>query len=196
VLIGFLETRVEVMNKGLVLVAALSVLTCLSPASAKDADGETSKGVSDSTIVNAPKELVWTAVTSADKFDCNIKSTEGEEAVVAQKFEKIPFYGTVKTTLKITVKENEQLSYELIESDKVLKEMSGGWHLTPIDKNKTRLKLTSNVDPGLPIPRFLINRFIKSKVQGRLNKTRKLAEELYENQRKSELSQKPVLESK
>jgi hypothetical protein len=176
------------MNKGLVLIAALTVVfTCQSSAQAKDA---TFKGVSDTTIVNAPKELVWAAVTSADKFDADIRSAKGEEAIVAQRFERIPFYGTVHTTLKITVRENEELSYELIESDKVLKEMSGGWHLTPIDHNKTKLKLTSSVDPGLPIPRFLINRFIKGKVQGRLNKTRKIAEELYETQRKSEISQK------
>jgi hypothetical protein len=176
------------MNKGIVLIAAFAVLSsCQAPSFAKTAK---CNGVSDTTVVNAPKELVWAAVTAADKFDADIRSTEGKEAIVAQKFEKIPFYGSVQTTLKITVKENELLSYELIESDKVLKEMSGGWELTPIDGTKTRLKLTSSVDPGLPIPRFLINKFIQGKVKTRLSKTRKLAETMYENQRKSEISQK------
>lgn len=180
------------MNKGLTLIAALTVVATSHAVAAKSVQAADSKGkgVTDTTVVNAPKELVWAAVTSADKFDADIRSTEGKEAIVAQKFERIPFYGTVQTTLKIRVKENELLSYELIESDKAMKDLSGGWELTPIDGTKTRLKLTSNVDPGLPIPRFLINKFIKGKVQHRLHKTRKLAEEMYEIQRKSEISQK------
>lgn len=174
------------MKKGLILTTALSVLVaCHAPAVAKG-----DKAVSGTTIINAPKEVVWTAVTSADKFDADIRSLEGEVAIVAQKFERIPFYGTVQTTLKVTVKENEILSYELIKSDKLMKDMSGCWELTPIDKDKTKLTLTSSVDPGLPIPRFLINRFIKSKVHTRLSNTRKLAEQLHEEKRKGELSQK------
>lgn len=176
------------MNKGLLLLTSITLLsTSQTPSFAKS---EKCNSVTDVTVVNAPKECVWAAVTSADKFDADIKSTEGKEAIVQQKFDKIPFYGTVQTTLKITVKENELLSYELIEADKSLKEMSGKWQLTPIDETKTRLKLTSNIEPGLPIPRFLINQFIKGKVRTRLHKTQKLAEELYGKQRKSEISSK------
>ncbi|MBX3075480.1 SRPBCC family protein [Candidatus Obscuribacterales bacterium] len=176
------------MNKGLVLLSSITILSALHGQAA--AKSEKCNSVSDTTVVNAPKECVWKAVTSADKFDADIKSTEGKEAIVQQKFERIPFYGTVQTTLKITVKENELLSYELIEADKSLKEMSGKWELTPVEQAKTRLKLTSNIEPGLPIPRFLINQFIKGKVRTRLHKTQKLAEELYDKQRKSEISSK------
>lgn len=160
------------MNKNLsLLIAVVVALVCALPGHAKGKRDP----VSDNIAIDAPASAVWKAVTSADKFDASVSSSEGNEAVVEQAFEKIPFYGTVKTTLKVTVKPGEVLSYEMIKSDK-LKEMSGSWVLTPINKNKTHLKLTSSVDPGLPVPRFLINHFIKGKVHSRLEKTRKLAE--------------------
>lgn len=176
-------------GKGLAVVSAVALVSSCAfpPAEAKPARVH---DVSDTMTINAPKEVVWSAVTSADKFDANVHESDGTEAIVAQKFEKIPFYGTVATTLKIRVKENEYLGYELIKSDKNLKQMSGSWQLTPIDKTKTQVKLTSSIDPGLPIPRFLINKFIKMKVHTRLDKTRQLAEELYQTKKKSEISQK------
>jgi hypothetical protein len=178
----------RLLNTGMAVVGAIALLSaCPSSSEAKTAR---SHDISDTTVVNAPKEVVWSAVTSADKFDADICSTEGTEAVVSQKFHKIPFYGTVATTLKIKVKENEFLSYDLIKADKNLKHMSGSWVLTPIDKSKTQVKLTSSVDPGLPIPRFLVNQFIKMKVHSRLAQTRQLAESMYESKKKSEISHK------
>lgn len=183
----------RLLNKGIAVVGAFALVsTCAATcAQAKSPPKRESKhDVTVSTVVNAPKEVVWAAVTSADKFDADVRSAEGTEAVVSQKFDHIPFLGTVETTLKIRVKENEYLSYDLIKSDKTLKQMSGSWNLTPIDKCKTQLRLTSNVDPGLPIPRFVVNKFIKMKVHSRLDKTRLLAEQLYETKKKSEISHK------
>jgi hypothetical protein len=175
-------------KKGMALVGAIALIsTCASAAQAKPGKCH---DISDTTIINAPKEAVWAAVTSADKFDADVTSADGQEAIVAQKFDKIPFYGSVATQLKIKVKENESLSYDLIKADKNLKQMSGSWQITPIDKTKTQLKLTSSVDPGLPIPRFLVNQFIKMKVHSRLMKTRQLAEHIHESKKKSEISQK------
>ncbi len=176
----------RLMIAGMAVVGATALVSACPPADAKSGRQD----ISDTMVVNAPKEFVWSAVTAADKFDVNVHSTDGDEAVVAQKFEKIPFYGTVDTTLKIKVKENEYLGYDLIKCDKSLKQMSGSWQLTPIDKLRTQVKLTSSVEPGLPIPRFLVNKFIKMKVHGRLDKTRQLAEHLYEKKKKSEISQK------
>jgi hypothetical protein len=134
--------------------------------------------ISETMSVKAPADVVWKAITSADQFQAQVKSTRDDEAVVEQSFYKIPFYGEVKATLRVKAKPNEVLSYDLIEA-KMIKSFSGSWILTAIDKNTTRLKLTSNVDPGLPIPRFLVNQFIRGKVKGRLKKSQVLAEELY-----------------
>ncbi|MBX9691476.1 MAG: hypothetical protein K2Z81_03765, partial [Cyanobacteria bacterium] len=60
-----------------------------------------------------------------------------------------------------------------------LKDMSGGWTLKPAGADKTTLILDSYVDPGLPVPRFIIDHFVRMKVKGRLKRTKKLAEELY-----------------
>ncbi|MBU6451615.1 MAG: SRPBCC family protein [Cyanobacteria bacterium REEB67] len=134
--------------------------------------------ISETMSVKAPADVVWKAITSADQFQAQVKSTKDDEAVVEQSFYKIPFYGEVKATLRVKAKPNEVLSYDLIEA-KMIKGFSGSWILTAIDKSTTRLKLTSNVDPGLPIPRFLVNQFIRGKVKGRLKKSQVLAEELY-----------------
>jgi len=173
------------------MVMAAAVFALLSsglPAIAKSLKHE---GVTDSIVVSAPREAVWKAVTSADKFKASIKSTDEHTAIVEQTFDKIPFLGTVKTVEKVTVKPKESVSYVMIESNK-FKAMSGCWLLTSVDDKTTKLQLTSYVDPGLPVPRFLINHFVKGKVEARLEKTKKIAEDIYANQTKSvSTSEKP-----
>ncbi|MBX9668691.1 MAG: SRPBCC family protein [Candidatus Obscuribacterales bacterium] len=168
------------MKRIAALIAILAFTILGLPAMAKT--GKT-QPVSDSVVINAPKETVWQAVVSADKFDANIRQSDGKVAIVEQEFQRIPFMGSVKTTLKVTAKENEMLAYEMVDGR--VKEFSGCWELIPVETNVTKLKLTSNVDPGLPIPRFLVRQFIKSKVTHRLEKTKKLAEQIHNSRQAS-----------
>jgi uncharacterized membrane protein len=134
--------------------------------------------VSESVTVKAPVDVVWKVISSADNFDADVKSVKEEHTLVEQSFSKIPFYGEVKATIEVKAKENESLSYRMVDG-KNIKNFSGCWTLSPIDKTTTRLKLTSNIDPALPIPRFLVNQFIRGKVRGRLKKSQTLAETMY-----------------
>ena len=158
-----------------IALAFIAVVGLLAPTQAAYAGGN---DITETMSVKAPVDVVWKAITSADQFNAQVKSTKDDEAIVEQSFYKIPFYGEVTAVLKVRAKPNEVLSYDLVEA-KMIRAFSGSWVLTAIDKNTTRLKLTSNVDPGLPIPRFLVNQFIRGKVKGRLKKSQVLAEEMY-----------------
>ncbi|MBZ0187197.1 MAG: hypothetical protein K8F91_13195 [Candidatus Obscuribacterales bacterium] len=154
----------------------LAVLTVSAPVCAKDGF----KGVQSDILINAPRAHVWKIVIDKENFAFAFKKKDDRtnEAIIEQDFPSIPLMGQVKTVLKIKVKENEKLDYDLIESNQI-KAFSGGWLLTSVNESTTKLHISSYVDPGLPVPRFLVNAFLKGRVNKRLKKAKRLAEASY-----------------
>ncbi len=147
-------------------------LSCWAPHCAAQAG---KGGVSSSTVINAPKEAIWGVLSIGGHFDDNIQSITGNEARAEQKFRYIPFLGTLTILVKATAIPMEQIEFNMMQSDK-MKAFSGQWRIVPIDDCHTRLHLIMNVDPGLPVPKFLINQFILGKVKSRLKKIKTLVE--------------------
>lgn len=145
--------------------------TCVCPA----ALAESQRGVSGHVIVNADSKAVWKTLSTMGNFDDKLQSVNGNEAVVEQKFKSLPLLGVATVLLRANVKPMERIDFQMIKSDK-LKDFSGSWSISPLDDRRTKLNLTMNVDPGLPVPRFLVNKFIAGKVRSRLKKVKVLAE--------------------
>ncbi len=156
-----------------VLVPLLAILLSVPPCAWAKA-----KGVQESVVVNAPQNQVWNTITNANRFDASISEEKTNEAIVEQEFKSLPVFGTCHTTMRVTAVPRTSINYKMIKSNR-LKDMAGGWTLKATGPEKTKLTLESYVDPGLPVPRFIIDHFVRMKVKGRLKKTKKLAEELY-----------------
>jgi hypothetical protein len=153
------------------LAAALMVLALVSVPSG----AESGRGVSGQMTVDAPPAQVWKVLTTTGNFDDKVKSVNGDEAIVEQKFATLPLMGSATVVVKARVKNMERIDFDMIRSDR-LKGFSGSWSISPLSATTTRLHLRMDVDTGLPIPRILVNRFISGKVKNRLRKVKALAE--------------------
>lgn len=133
------------------------------------------KGVSGSTVINAPRENVWKVLTTVGNFDDKLQSRNGNEAVVEQKFKALPLLSAITIVVKAKVTPEERIQFDMIRCDR-LKAFSGAYDLCDADKEKTKVNLVMYVDPGLPVPRFLVNKFIEGKVKSRLRRLKNLVE--------------------
>jgi hypothetical protein len=79
--------------------------------------------------------------------------------------------------MKATVQPSERIDFEMIKADHI-RDFEGTYTLAPIDEGKTKINLSMFVDPNLPVPRFLVNKFVEGKVKSRLKRLKQLAEKL------------------
>jgi hypothetical protein len=133
------------------------------------------RGVSSSTVVNAPKETVWKTLTTVGNFDDKLISQNGNEATVEQKFKSLPMLSAIIIIVKAKVTPEEHIDFEMVKCER-LKAFAGRYTLSAIDPKHTKVHLTMYIDPGLPVPRFLVNRFIEGKVKSRLKRIKTLVE--------------------
>lgn len=136
---------------------------------------ESARGVTASTVINASKDQVWNVISATGHFDDKLQSVEGNEAIVEQKFKTLPLLSAIVIIVKAKVTPKERIDFEMLKCDR-LKAFAGSWVVVPISDEKTRLILNMYVDPGLPVPRFLVNQFIGGKVKTRLKKVKLLVE--------------------
>lgn len=154
---------------------AVCLLLLMSFCCALPAVANVHKRVSSSLVVNAPKDDVWKILTTMGHFDDKMHSQNGNEAIVEQKFKSLPMLSAITVVMKATVTPTERIDFEMTKADH-LKDFEGTWTVASIDEKKTKVGLSMFVDPGLPVPRFLVNKFIEGKVKSRLRKVKQLAE--------------------
>jgi hypothetical protein len=158
------------------LVCALLLLLSMWVPCWADAGGTAHKGVTASTVVNAPKAEVWKALTTVGNFDDKLIETKSStEAIVEQKFKSLPMLSAIVIVVKAKVTPEERIDFDMVKCDR-LKAFTGGYVLSEVDSKHTRVALTMYVDPGLPVPRFLVNKFIEGKVRSRLRRVKNLVE--------------------
>lgn len=157
------------------IVASIALAAVVLSVSTVPASAQGHKGVSSSTIVNAPKEAVWQVLSEFGHFDDKLHSMDGNDPIVEQRFRGLPLMGGTSVLLKAKAKPMERIDFHMIKADKI-KEFSGAWTLDPISAHKTKVHLTMNIDTGLPAPRILINQYIHGRVKSRLRTVKMLAE--------------------
>ena len=125
------------------------------------------------TLIEAPHNLIWEVLTDYNRLaeyipgmlSSRLLRYEGQTAFVEQHgvsellFFKIPIDVVVKT---IEFKPYS-ISIELVSGN--LDYLSGGYHLTQIgDEDLWVLSWSGFLDPSLPIPNFIAERFIRNNI--------------------------------
>jgi hypothetical protein len=155
--------------------AVISATVVAMPASHCEKEKDFKGGAAASVQIHASQSAVWTAMTDAEQFDTTIQSESADGVVVEQRFVRLPFFGQLAVTFRITTVPQESLNFSMLRSN-CLKAFSGTFLVIPINDHETEVEMHSFVDPALPVPQFLVNQFISGKLHKRLLKVKKLAE--------------------
>lgn len=137
-------------------------------------------------LVNASPESVWKSIHEERHKDPDLAYSKvieekGNHSILEQKFDVLPVIGSSVCTLDQEEIPLKRIDYHLIKSDR-FKAMEGSWVITPYAGGKaTVLELTSYIDPGLALPRFMIENVAKGKLERRVTNVKK-ASELHERQ--------------
>src|SRR5262249_19896299 len=105
------------------------------------------KTVDESTVIDAPCEIVWQALQQLRTLDSGRRkqiSYENGEAVIEEAFLALPIVGEARCKYKECETPTSEIKYSLISSDK-FKIFEGSWMLTPEGDGKTKVRLTADV---------------------------------------------------
>ncbi|MDR3616222.1 MAG: SRPBCC family protein [Candidatus Obscuribacterales bacterium] len=153
------------------------VKTPPSPPPVKD----TSAWCKARTTIKASPEVVWRMVHEERQHDPDIGYTKvleqsEHECKLEQQFKFIPVLGTSVCVTEQKEVPFERIDYKLLKSDH-FKEMEGSWTFASADNGRsTVLELSSHLDLGLPVPKFMMNRISTGKLEKRLAHIKELAE--------------------
>ncbi len=169
-------TRSEVLRHVAMILSALLLTVVLAlSASGSDKDKEPKCGATASLRIHATPAAVWDVLMNAKEFDSTVESDTVDGAVVEQRFTRLPIFGQMAVTFKVTMVPKERLNFRMLHSN-CLKGFSGNWLVVPIGDNETKVEMRCFVDLGLPIPQFMVNQFMSGKMRKRLLKIRNLSE--------------------
>ena len=151
------------------------------PAVAEAAPKDTSAWCKASTTIKASPEIVWRMVHEERQHDPDIGYTKileqsEHECKLEQQFKFIPILGTSVCVTEQKEIPFERIDYKLLKSDH-FKEMEGCWTFASADNGRsTVLCLSSHLDLGLPVPKFMMNSISTKKLEKRLAHIKELSE--------------------
>ncbi len=132
-------------------------------------------------IIDAPPNIVWDTVHDERKKDpdlaySKILAQKDNHAVLEQKFQLLPIFGTSVCKMSNDEVPGKRIDYKLLHSDR-FKAMEGSWVLNPIENGKkTELVLSTHIDLGFPAPESMMNNATGKKLQRRLGNVKAMAE--------------------
>jgi ribosome-associated toxin RatA of RatAB toxin-antitoxin module len=135
------------------------------------------------TTIKASPEVVWRMVHEERQHDPDIAYTKileqsEHECKLEQEFKFIPVLGTSVCVTEQKEVPFERIDYRLVKSDH-FKEMEGSWTFASADNGRsTVLELSSHLDLGLPVPKFMMNSISTKKLEKRLAHIKELSENL------------------
>jgi hypothetical protein len=133
------------------------------------------------TTIKASPEVVWRMVHEERQHDPDIGYTKileqsEHECKLEQQFKFIPVLGTSVCVTEQKEVPFERIDYKLLKSDH-FKEMEGCWTFASADNGRsTVLELSSHLDLGLPVPKFMMNNISTRKLEKRLAHIKELSE--------------------
>lgn len=134
-------------------------------------------------VIDAPPNIVWDTVHDERKKDpdlaySKILSQKDNHAILEQKFQLIPVFGTSVCKMSNDEVPGKRIDYKLLHSDR-FKAMEGSWVLNPVENGKkTELVLSTHIDLGFPAPESMMNNVTGKKLQRRLGNVKKMAERI------------------
>ncbi|HEY9712547.1 MAG TPA: SRPBCC family protein [Chroococcales cyanobacterium] len=139
------------------------------------------KAVHTEVTIKAPVSTVWRSMLEQRKIDPDSHALKtvnvtDQARELEQKFVFPSPFGDAECLLKLVETPGERVDFSLKESED-LKAMEGSWILTPCENgNSTRLSLTSYVEPGIFVPRMIVNNIIHHRCERNLNMVKRIAE--------------------
>jgi hypothetical protein len=133
-------------------------------------------------LIEAPPAVVWETVHKERNHDPDIAYSKileqsKDHSVLEQKFILIPVIGSAICVMSNDEVPLQRIDYHLLKSDRHFKAMDGSWVLTPHDDGRaTILELSSHLELSFPVPRKFLEGISAGKVQKRLQRIKKMAE--------------------
>jgi len=128
-----------------------------------------SKYVLGRIILDANPEQIWSVLANPYEFENGIYSRMKDVQVL----EDQPRHSVMRCKIAIgiivpdidAVVETDYWPMQKIafhRKEGSLKALDGGWKLTPVDGGKTEVSYWMSIDPGVPVPGWLVNEGVKS----------------------------------
>jgi hypothetical protein len=130
----------------------LSILAGFAIAPGRAADH--SSLLSDSVIVDAKPDAVWSAIRQFRRSSPNrtLLQENKQQALIEERFADLPIIGDAKAVIREMELPPNQIDYSLVKSDK-LTAFEGSWFIVPSpDGKSTLVKLSSRTETGLHVP--------------------------------------------
>lgn len=112
------------------------------------------KPVIESVVVDQPVTVVFNAIRelrTTNGSHRKLESYKDNQAIIEERFPGLPVVGDSICTYKEIEIPPSRIDYELIRSDR-FKMFQGAWVLEPICENRTKVTLSSYLDPGMRVP--------------------------------------------
>lgn len=154
----------------------VSVLFATQPALA-----QSEKGVTATTIVNAPAVRCWDVIIAQRKAQPDTRkiiSQDGDRTVMKENYSNLPVIGDAYLEYEEVATPYTTLAARLVESDK-FKDFQSKWTLTPSQDGKnTTITLYTYLNTGLWVPfaQQITNRSTRKDITDRLALIKRLAE--------------------
>lgn len=164
-------------------VAALAERVAAKTQTSESAIKDTSAWCKVRITIKASPEVVWRMVHEERQHDPDIAYTKvleqsEHECKLEQEFKFIPVLGTSVCVTEQKEVPFERIDYKLVKSDH-FKEMEGSWTFASADNGRsTVLELSSHLDLGLPVPKFMMNNISTRKLEKRLAHIKELSENI------------------
>lgn len=120
-------------------------------------------------MLNATPEQIWSVLANPYEFQNGIYSRMKD----VQMIEDQPRHSVMRCKISVglvvpdidAVVETDYLPMQRISfrrKEGSLKALDGGWKLTPRENGKTEVSYWMSIDPGIPVPGWLVNEGVKS----------------------------------
>lgn len=128
-----------------------------------------SKYVLGRIVLDASPEQIWSVLANPYEFQNGIYSRmkdvqmlvdEPRHSIMRCKIAIGVIVPDIDAVVETDYQPMERISFRRKEGS--LKALDGGWKLTPKDNGKTEVSYWMSIDPGVPVPGWLVNEGVKS----------------------------------
>lgn len=150
----------------------------------------TEKRVAGRILLDESIEKVWTILANPFEFANGIYPRMGKVQILENEKQHSRMRCTIDLGLAPIVPnivaevDTDYVQGKRIDFHKVggnLKDLSGGWTLTPREGGKTEISYWMNIDPGIPVPAWIIRKGISMELPKTLKAVRHRLDELHKD---------------
>lgn len=148
----------------------------------------TEKLVSGTILLDESVEKIWPIVANPYEFSAGIYPRMRKVQVIEDDKQHSRMRCTIElgsllpaidAVVDSSYKTGESIDFHRVGGS--LKNLTGGWTLTPREDGKTEVTFRLNIDPGIPVPGWVIRQGIKAELPNTLKAVRNRVHELHDD---------------